>query len=321
MGSTAADAVVLTRVDRRVTISVALWACAHAIAALVVISSWAGQTALRADQERMRMWHQDILGQREIQLFPLTESAAARELTHFAQELRQMPNMEGYFDRGHLANLRQHQHEAQHGFATLPAGGILEILSLPTMPNQVMGFHLFIVFDPKDDADKGGVVGYTIWSLERGNAPFGQAEAVRMAFDIFPPYRGHRYRKVAFTHHDIYNISRRILYHHKPWRFLVDARTQISQTRTGRMQPVTPPAILRSRPAASRRRFRCLEAYLPESPRIVRAPGLSSRSVCPSFGQSVPCRDKWCCFGPADYPGNSSDRRYVFRRPDRSRPR
>ena len=182
----------------------------------------------------MRVWHRDILGQREIQLYPLAESAAARELTHFAQELWQMPNMDGYFDRGHITSLRQHQHEAQHGFATLPAGGILEILSIPTMPNQVMGFHLFIVFDPKDDADKGRFVGYTIWSLEQGNAPFGQAEAVRMAFDIFPPYREHRYRKVAFTNHDIYNISRRILYHHKPRRFLVDARTQISQTRTGR---------------------------------------------------------------------------------------
>ena len=55
-----------------------------------------------------------------------------------------------------------------------------------------------------------------------------------MAFDIFPPYREHRCRKVAFTNHDIHNISRRIPYHLKPRQFLVDARTQISQTRTGR---------------------------------------------------------------------------------------
>ena len=34
--------------------------------------------------------------------------------------------------------------------------------------------------------------------------------------------------------YDIYNISRRILYHHKPRQFLIDARTQISETRTGR---------------------------------------------------------------------------------------
>lgn len=51
--------------------------------------------------------------------------------------------------------------------------------------------------------------------------------------DIFPPYREHRYRKVRFTNHDIYNISRHLLYRYKPQRFLVDARTQIGQTRTG----------------------------------------------------------------------------------------
>ena len=55
-----------------------------------------------------------------------------------------------------------------------------------------------------------------------------------MAFDIFPPYREQRYRKVAFTNHDIYNISRRILYRYRPQRFLVDARTQINETQTGR---------------------------------------------------------------------------------------
>lgn len=201
---------------------------------MAATSSRARQTARCADEERTRVLHRDILGQKEIHLYPLAESDAGRELTHFAQELWQMPNMAGYFDRGHLANLRQHQHEAHHGFATLPAGGILEILSIPTMPDQVMGFHLFTVFDPKDDSDRGRFVGYTIWALEKGHAPFGQADAVRMAFDIFPPYREHRYRKVAFTNHDIYNISRRILYRHKPQRFLVDARTQISQTRTGR---------------------------------------------------------------------------------------
>jgi hypothetical protein len=196
--------------------------------------SRARQTALRAEHERLRVLHHDILGRKEIHLYPLAESAAGDELTRFARELWQMPNMDGYFDRGHLANLRLHQHEAEHGFTTLPGGGILEILSIPTLPNQVMGFHILTVFDPKDDTDRGRVIGYTIWSLERGNARFGHAEAVRMAFDIFPPYREHRYRKVAFTNHDIYNISRRILYRFKPRQFLVDARTQISETHTGR---------------------------------------------------------------------------------------
>jgi len=194
----------------------------------------AHQITLRAEQERHRVLHHDILGRQAIHLYPLTASAAGEELTRFAQELWQMPNMTGYFDHAHLANLRLHQDEAEHGFATLPKGGIMEILSIPTMLDQVMGFQIFTVFDPKDEADHGRVIGYAIWSLERGHATFGHAEAVRMAFDIFPPYREQRYRKVAFTNHDIYNISRRILYRYRPQRFLVDARTQINETQTGR---------------------------------------------------------------------------------------
>jgi hypothetical protein len=140
--------------------------------------------------------------------------------------------MEGYFDRGHLASLRLHQHEAEHGFATMPQGGILEILSIPTMANQVMGFQIFSVFDPKDSKDRGTYIGYAIWSLEQ-HEDFGRAEAVRMAFDIFPPYREHRYERIGFSNHDVYNISRRVLMRFKPRRFLVDARTQIIETRTG----------------------------------------------------------------------------------------
>jgi len=189
---------------------------------------------LLAEAERRRILHQDIFGQKEIHLYPLSEDAAGKELTRFCEELWRMPNMENYFDRRHIANLRHHQHEAQHGFATLPSGGILEILSLPAMPREVMGFQIFSVFDPKDEADKGRFIGYAVWSLEVGHAPFGQAEAVRMAFDIFPPYREQRYRKVLFINHDVYNISRRLLYRYKPRRFLVDARTQIGQPRTGR---------------------------------------------------------------------------------------
>ncbi len=194
----------------------------------------ARQIALRAERERRRVLHHDILGHKAIHLYPLEESAAGAELTRFARELWQMPNMDGYFDRGHLSNLRAHQHEAKHAFCTLPAGGILEILSIPSMPDGVMGFHILTVYDPKDAADQGRIIGYTIWSLERGHAGFGLAEAVRMAFDIFPPYREQRYLKVRFTNHDIYNFSRCILYRHRPRQFLVDARTQISETHTGR---------------------------------------------------------------------------------------
>ncbi|HHY87166.1 MAG TPA: hypothetical protein GYA07_16765 [Verrucomicrobia bacterium] len=181
----------------------------------------------------MRILHQDILGQKEIHLYPLTREAAAKELVRFSQELWRMPNMDGYFDRRHIANMRAHLDEARHGFATLPSGGVLEILAIPAMPDEVMGFHIHNVFDPADESDHGRFIGYAVWSLERGNAPFGHAESVRMAFDIFPPYREGRYTKVPFTNHEIYNISRRILYHYKPRTFLVDARTQISQTRTG----------------------------------------------------------------------------------------
>jgi len=189
---------------------------------------------LLAETERSRILHQDVFGQKNLHLHPLPEQAAASELTRFCQELWRMPNMESYFDRRHITNLRHHQHEAQHGFATLPAGGILEILSIPAMPGEVMGFHIFSVFDPKDEDDKGRFIGYAVWSLEVGHAPFGRAEAVRVAFDIFRPYREQRYRKVRFTNHEIYNISRYLLYRYKPQRFLVDARTQIGQTRTGR---------------------------------------------------------------------------------------
>lgn len=187
-----------------------------------------------AEAERNRILHQDILGQKPVPLYPLAEEAASRELTRFSEELWRMPNMEGYFDRRHLANLRHHQHEAQHGFATLASGGVLEVLAIPTLPAEVMGFHIFSVFDPRDESDRGRFIGYAVWSLEKGHhTAHDRAEAVRMAFDIFPPYREQRYRKVRFTNHEIYNLSRRLLYRYKPRRFLVDARTQISQTRTG----------------------------------------------------------------------------------------
>lgn len=191
------------------------------------------QAARLADAERQRILYQDILGHKSVQLYPLAADAAAAELTRFSQELWRMPNMEGYFDRRHLANLRLYQNEAEHGFATLPSGGILEILSIPTLPAQAMGFQIFSVFDPRDANDRGRFIGYTVWALEKGHAGHGHAEAVRMAFDIFPPFREHRDTKVRFTNHDIYNFSRQILCRYQPQRFLVDAQSQISQTRTG----------------------------------------------------------------------------------------
>jgi hypothetical protein len=196
-------------------------------------TSQARRIAARAETERQNILRRNILGQPDVDLHPLPEATVAAEISRFAAELRQTPNMEGYFDRRHFANLREHQREARHGFALLPAGGVLEILALPALPDEVMGFLIFNVYDPRDDADQGRCIGYAVWSLEKGRAPFGQADTVRIAFDIFPPFREGRYRKVPFTNHDIYNFARRVLLRFKPRRFVVDAKTQITQTRTG----------------------------------------------------------------------------------------
>ena len=38
-----------------------------------------------------------------------------------------------------------------------------------------MGFHIFAVFDPRDDTDCGKLIGYAVFALEKGDAPFGRA--------------------------------------------------------------------------------------------------------------------------------------------------
>lgn len=142
--------------------------------------------------------------------------------------------MRGYFDPNHFSNMRHHVHEAQHGFTSVESGGVVEIIVIPVMQSNVMGFHLYSVFDPRDHHDTGERIGYAVYSLERGRAGFGRADTVRLAFDIFPEYRENRFKRIRFTNHEVYNISRRMLFAFRPKRFLVDARTQISQTRTGR---------------------------------------------------------------------------------------
>lgn len=187
-----------------------------------------------AEQERARILQRDILGGHPVHMAPLNDKQASREVTEFAAKLWSVPRMRGYFDPNHFANMRHHLHEAQHGFTSLEAGGVVEIIVIPVMEHNVMGFHLFSVFDPKDHDDHGERIGYSVFSLERGRAGFGRADAVRLAFDIFPQYRENRFNRIQFTNHEIYNISRRMLFELRPKRFLVDARTQISQTRTGR---------------------------------------------------------------------------------------
>lgn len=166
-------------------------------------------------------------------MFPLGGEQARGELSRFADAVRRAPNMEGYFDPQHIVNTRSQIDAARHGFTSLHRGGILEVVEIPCLPDDVMGFQIFTVYDASDDRDRGRVIGYTVYSHEKGHAPFGRAEAVRIAFDIFPEFREGRYRKVPFTNHEIYNISRRLLCRFRPERFLVDAKTQIRQSRTG----------------------------------------------------------------------------------------
>ncbi|MCU0783442.1 MAG: hypothetical protein MUF81_05210 [Verrucomicrobia bacterium] len=197
-------------------------------------NSAAAKLTLLAEQERARILRRDILGGHPVHLGPLAAEQASREVTEFAAALWNVPKMRGYFDPHHFSNMRHHLHEAQHGFASLDHGGIAEIIVIPVMPGNVMGFHLFSVFDPNDSDDQGERIGYGVYSLERGRAGFGRADAVRLAFDIFPAYRENRFQRIRFTNHEIYNISRRMLFNLRPKRFLVDARTQIKETRTGR---------------------------------------------------------------------------------------
>lgn len=193
----------------------------------------------RAEEERARILHRDILGGHSVHLGPLAEPQASKEVTEFASTLWRVPRMRGYFDPQHFINMRQHLHEAQHGFSSLNHGGIVEIIVIPVMRHNVMGFHLFSVFDPKNPEDHGERIGYSVYSLERGRAGFGRADAVRLAFDIFPKYREEEFKRIRFTNHEIYNISRRMLFELRPKRFLVDAKTQISQPRTGSVQKRT----------------------------------------------------------------------------------
>lgn len=186
-----------------------------------------------AEQERARILHRDILGGQSVRVGPLAEAQASKEVTEFAATLWKVPKMRGYFDPHHFMNMRHHLHEAQHGFTSLVHGGIVEVIVIPVMQHNVMGFHLFSVFDPDDPHDPGERIGYSVYSVERGRAGFGRAETVRLAFDIFPKYREERFKRIRFTNHEIYNISRRILFDLRPKRFVVDAKTQISQTRTG----------------------------------------------------------------------------------------
>ena len=70
------------------------------------------------------------------------DTTAGRELATFAVELMRNPGMEGYFDRRHFADLKEHLQEAHHCFTTLEGAGILEIISIPSLAENAAGFHI-----------------------------------------------------------------------------------------------------------------------------------------------------------------------------------
>jgi hypothetical protein len=72
-----------------------------------------------ADRERARILREEILAQPDIRLYPLPENEASHELAGFAAELWKAPKMEGYFDPGHFANLKQNIAQARHGFVSV----------------------------------------------------------------------------------------------------------------------------------------------------------------------------------------------------------
>ena len=75
-----------------------------------------------ADAERLRILREDILGGVAVRLYPLEAAAAEREISRFASEVWHIPNMQGYFDPGHIINMKAHAAGVEHGFVTLEQG-------------------------------------------------------------------------------------------------------------------------------------------------------------------------------------------------------
>ena len=188
-----------------------------------------------------------MLTQRNVHLYPLAEDPAEaerlgrREISRFRDVIAGLSVMEGYFSRAHLGNLQSFSGQAQQAIVTLSSGMILEVIDIPTMEQRAMGFHLFNVFDPANGSDRDGtLVGYSIYSVRFTGSKhneaveFNRAESVGLAFDIFQPYRSNRNPAVRFDRHELYNVSRGILYRRfRPERFTLDAKTQVRETRTG----------------------------------------------------------------------------------------
>ena len=206
----------------------------------------AEQRTAKADAYRRRM-SAILIHRKSIHLCPLaeteaeTEALARREIGRFRDVMAGFPIMEGYFSRAHISNLFAYAAEARQAIVTLQSGLIMEVIDVPAMDQDAMGFHFFNLFDPADEADRHGrLVGYTIYSVRfasgAGNeaVAFNKAESVGVAFDIFAPYRSNRHPALRFCRHEVYNVSRSILYRRfRPAVFTVDARTQIRESRTG----------------------------------------------------------------------------------------
>ena len=161
------------------------------------------------------------------------DKMALAELKEFSQTVFEYPQMQGYFDKQHLTHLRRHPELAEVGVAPFSIGGALEVIAIPVTADLTQGFHIYRVHEHPKAEDEGVIVGYLIHSMELGGSGIRGVQTVRLAYDIFPPFRHHEYEPVPFSTHEVYNVSRAAFLRWQPDRFYVDARTQIRQAVTG----------------------------------------------------------------------------------------
>jgi len=189
--------------------------------------------AAGTDADAYRHHLLDRLHRTPVKFEPMGGKMALAELKAFADTVFTYPRMPGYFDPQHLTDLRRFPELAEIAAKPLSIGGTVEIVSLPVTHDRTQGFHIYRVYEDGTSDHHGVIVGYLIHSMELGGSGRHGAATVRLAYDIFPPYRHHAYKPVPFSTHEVYNVSRAAFLKWRPQRFYVDARTQIRQTVTG----------------------------------------------------------------------------------------
>lgn len=189
--------------------------------------------AARGDADAYRAHLLDRLHRTPVKFEQMGAKMALAELKAFAETVFTYPRMQGYFDPKHLTDLRSFPELAEIAAKPLSIGGTVEIIALPVTRDRTQGFHIFRVYEDGTGDPHGVIVGYLIHSMELGGRGRQGAATVRLAYDIFPPYRHRAYEPVPFSSHEVYNVSRAAFLKWRPERFYVDARTQIKQTVTG----------------------------------------------------------------------------------------